>query len=184
MIAAISVTTALFFSLRSLHPPGSLQVGCLVSADAATRPQERRARRSVSPGPRLSEDTALLHRDNYEILRRRSLVRRPQFLFPLAFGDLHTRLVTIPNFHQEVGVVILVEHHLRIFGAELLFRRCRCSEQAEPLAPWASRRRKDLLELLDRLNPTIAETGLCGCFWGSPDSQLKDDIAERWWLNA
>jgi len=26
-----------------------------------------------------------------------------------------------------------------------------------PLAPWASRRRKDLLELLDRLNPTIAE---------------------------
>src|SRR5260370_24617660 len=26
-----------------------------------------------------------------------------------------------------------------------------------PLAPWASRRRQDLLELLDRLNPTIAE---------------------------
>jgi transposase len=26
-----------------------------------------------------------------------------------------------------------------------------------PLAPWASRRRKDLLELLDRMNPTIAE---------------------------
>jgi transposase len=26
-----------------------------------------------------------------------------------------------------------------------------------PLAPWASRRRKDLLELLDRLSPTIAE---------------------------
>jgi transposase len=26
-----------------------------------------------------------------------------------------------------------------------------------PLAPWASRRRRDLLELLDRLNPTIAE---------------------------
>ena len=25
------------------------------------------------------------------------------------------------------------------------------------LAPWASRRRHDLLELLDRLNPTIAE---------------------------
>jgi transposase len=25
------------------------------------------------------------------------------------------------------------------------------------LAPWASRRRKDLLELLDRMNPTIAE---------------------------
>ena len=25
------------------------------------------------------------------------------------------------------------------------------------LAPWASRRRRDLLELLDRLNPTIAE---------------------------
>ena len=32
-------------------------------------------------------------------------------------------------------------------------------EQLEsfPLAPWASRRRCDLLELLDRLNPTIAE---------------------------
>ena len=26
-----------------------------------------------------------------------------------------------------------------------------------PLAPWASRRRRDLLELLDRLNPSIAE---------------------------
>src|SRR6202043_2255467 len=32
-------------------------------------------------------------------------------------------------------------------------------EQPEsfPLAPWASRRRRDLLEVLDRLNPTIAE---------------------------
>jgi transposase len=29
--------------------------------------------------------------------------------------------------------------------------------EAFPLAPWASRRRHDLLELLDRLNPTIAE---------------------------
>jgi len=26
-----------------------------------------------------------------------------------------------------------------------------------PLAPWASRRRQDLLELLDRMNPTIEE---------------------------
>jgi transposase len=29
--------------------------------------------------------------------------------------------------------------------------------EAFPLAPWASRRRRDLLELLDRLNPMIAE---------------------------
>ncbi|MFZ0861623.1 MAG: IS110 family transposase [Candidatus Sulfotelmatobacter sp.] len=29
--------------------------------------------------------------------------------------------------------------------------------EAFPLAPWASRRRHDLLELMDRLNPTIAE---------------------------
>jgi len=29
--------------------------------------------------------------------------------------------------------------------------------EAFPLAPWASRRRRDLLELLDRLNPTITE---------------------------
>jgi transposase len=29
--------------------------------------------------------------------------------------------------------------------------------QSFRLAPWASRRRRDLLELLDRLNPTIAE---------------------------
>jgi transposase len=29
--------------------------------------------------------------------------------------------------------------------------------EAFPLAPWASRRRRDLLELLDRLTPTIAE---------------------------
>ena len=37
--------------------------------------------------------------------------------------------------------------------------RERGREQLEsfPLAPWASRRRRDLLELLDRLNPTIAE---------------------------
>ena len=32
--------------------------------------------------------------------------------------------------------------------------------EAFRLAPWASRRRKDLLELLDRLNPTIAELTL------------------------
>ena len=37
--------------------------------------------------------------------------------------------------------------------------RERGREQLEsfPLAPWASRRRRDLLELLDRLNPSIAE---------------------------
>jgi len=37
--------------------------------------------------------------------------------------------------------------------------RERGREQLESfrLAPWASRRRRDLLELLDRLNPTIAE---------------------------
>ena len=29
-----------------------------------------------------------------------------------------------------------------------------------PLAPWATRRRRDLLEMLDRLNPTIAELSL------------------------
>jgi transposase len=29
--------------------------------------------------------------------------------------------------------------------------------EAFRLAPWASRRRRDLLELMDRLNPTIAE---------------------------
>src|SRR5438094_9825114 len=39
--------------------------------------------------------------------------------------------------------------------------RERGREQLESfrLAPWASRRRPDLLELLDRLNPTIAELG-------------------------
>jgi transposase len=35
--------------------------------------------------------------------------------------------------------------------------------EAFPLAPWASRRRHDLLKLLDRLNPTIAELSqACG----------------------
>ncbi len=29
--------------------------------------------------------------------------------------------------------------------------------QSLPLAPWPNRRRQDLLEVLDRLNPTIAE---------------------------
>jgi len=39
-----------------------------------------------------------------------------------------------------------------------LFREAgRKQLQAFRLAPWASRRRQDLLELLDRLNPTIAE---------------------------
>ena len=33
----------------------------------------------------------------------------------------------------------------------------RAQLEAFPLAPWASRRRRDLLELLDRLTPTIAE---------------------------
>src|SRR5436305_1942603 len=39
-----------------------------------------------------------------------------------------------------------------------LWRECgRQQLESFPLAPWASRRRHDLLELLDRLNPTIAE---------------------------
>jgi transposase len=33
----------------------------------------------------------------------------------------------------------------------------RADFERRPLAPWASRRRKELLELLDRMNPTIAE---------------------------
>jgi transposase len=38
-----------------------------------------------------------------------------------------------------------------------LWRSQRPQLESLPLAPWASRRRRDLLELLDRLNPTIAE---------------------------
>jgi transposase len=38
-----------------------------------------------------------------------------------------------------------------------LWRSGRQQLESFPLAPWASRRRRDLLELLDRLNPTIAE---------------------------
>jgi transposase len=38
-----------------------------------------------------------------------------------------------------------------------LWRTKRPEREAFPLAPWASRRRQDLLDLLDRLNPTIAE---------------------------
>jgi transposase len=38
-----------------------------------------------------------------------------------------------------------------------LWRTKRPQLESFPLAPWASRRRHDLLELLDRLNPTIAE---------------------------
>jgi transposase len=38
-----------------------------------------------------------------------------------------------------------------------LWRSKRPQLEAFPLAPWANRRRQDLLELLDRLNPTIAE---------------------------
>jgi len=38
-----------------------------------------------------------------------------------------------------------------------LWRSQRPQLESFPLAPWASRRRQDLLELLDRLNPTIAE---------------------------
>jgi len=38
-----------------------------------------------------------------------------------------------------------------------LWRTERQRLESFPLAPWASRRRQDLLELLDRLNPTIAE---------------------------
>jgi Transposase IS116/IS110/IS902 family len=42
-------------------------------------------------------------------------------------------------------------------GQKRLWRRGRQQLESFPLAPWASRRRRDLLELLDRLNPTIAE---------------------------
>jgi transposase len=38
-----------------------------------------------------------------------------------------------------------------------LWRSERQQLESFPLAPWASRRRRDLLELLDRMNPTIAE---------------------------
>src|ERR1700681_5063354 len=38
-----------------------------------------------------------------------------------------------------------------------LCRKQRQQLESFQLAPWASRRRRDLLELLDRLNPTIAE---------------------------
>jgi transposase len=38
-----------------------------------------------------------------------------------------------------------------------LWRTKRPQLESFPLAPWASRRRQDLLELLDRLNPSIAE---------------------------
>ena len=38
-----------------------------------------------------------------------------------------------------------------------LWRTKRPQLESFPLAPWASRRRRDLLELMDRLNPTIAE---------------------------
>ena len=41
--------------------------------------------------------------------------------------------------------------------------------EAFRLAPWASRRRRDLLELMDRLNPTIAEL-----------SQAIEQEAEKW----
>jgi transposase len=37
------------------------------------------------------------------------------------------------------------------------------------LAPWASRRRQELLELLDRMNPTIEEL-TAGCRTGSPEA--------------
>src|SRR6204780_3137268 len=43
-------------------------------------------------------------------------------------------------------------------GKKRLWReRGRQQLESFRLAPWASRRRRDLLELLDRLNPTIAE---------------------------
>ena len=41
--------------------------------------------------------------------------------------------------------------------SKLWSRRGRAYFEKLPLAPWASRRRKELLELLDRMNPTIAE---------------------------
>jgi len=48
---------------------------------------------------------------------------------------------------------------LRSLGEEIGLALLRGGEQLESfrLAPWASRRRRDLLELMDRLNPTIAE---------------------------
>ena len=40
---------------------------------------------------------------------------------------------------------------------ELFSEQGRAELEKLPLAPWTSRRRQDLLELLDRLNPTLAE---------------------------
>jgi hypothetical protein len=46
-----------------------------------------------------------------------------------------------------------------------------------PLAPWASRRRKDLLELLDRMNPPIEESVSVETFYETyfPSSKYKSD---------
>ena len=41
--------------------------------------------------------------------------------------------------------------------SKLWSERGRADFEKLPLAPWASRRRKELLELLDRMNPTVAE---------------------------
>src|ERR1700720_631049 len=50
-----------------------------------------------------------------------------------------------------------------------LWRTERPQLESFRLAPWASRRRRDLLELLDRLNPTIAEL-----------SQAIEQEVEKW----
>src|ERR1700722_7424624 len=46
-----------------------------------------------------------------------------------------------------------------------------------PLSPWASRRRKDLLELLDRMNPPIEESVSVETFYQTyfPSSKCKSD---------
>jgi len=53
----------------------------------------------------------------------------------------------------------------------------RAQLEKPPLAPWASRRRKDLLELLDRMNPPIEESVSVETFYETyfPSSKYKSD---------
>jgi hypothetical protein len=59
------------------------------------------------------------------------------------------------------------ERRLALQEEKLWRERGRQQLESFRLAPWASRRRRDLLELLDRLNPTIAELSQAIRFGGN-----------------
>jgi hypothetical protein len=88
-----------------------------------------------------------------------SPVIRPTYR-PLGAGDWNRKLISFSEVLSCQMRVRLASHAMNEgtrWKKRLRSKQGRSQLEKIRLAPWTSRRRQDLLELLDRMNPTIAE---------------------------